>query len=587
MEELKSAFAMLSRAGRLAAVVMSMLAIVINNVATASTTAWSGRYELPDDWSGHFTISAKAFAEAEAGYVVRVEYCDWHTKPMLSFCNKSWKALDGFGAYVADHCSDEFALTASALAELQSGGMLVTGRDVTVTSIKIYKPAELIDLSPRVEVTDNWTFTDGHVAISLTADNPTAETLIEEAKVLVMTDQYRVVDTYRADITIASRSTATATVEFDAAPGIYRCVAMVGRQPARTFCIAVEPEQIISAPDMQSDFEAFWSAAKAELATVEPEYTLTELTDKTTLSRRIYLIEMKSVADSTGVPATIRAYYAEPVGESTYPAIIHYPGYDGGTGTPFCPSGDDLIGYAELYCFVRGQGLNNRAPYENTYGEWRTYGLGSEDTYYYRQAYLDAVRFVDFMASRSCVDRRNIFVTGASQGGALSVAAAALDDRINAAAVACTAMGDFPDYFKIQSWPGSVYRAAAAEIGLEDSEMMEILSYFDTKNLATMVGCPLMLNFSLQDTTCPPHTNLASYNNLPSSVEKSYTVNAELGHTTPGDWDDTVLQFFNAHLRGDYDTSLLGKARYNLLGQRVSDSYKGVVVVKGKTFINR
>jgi hypothetical protein len=117
--------------------------------------------------------------------------------------------------------------------------------------------------------------------------------------------------------------------------------------------------------------------------------------------------------------------------------------------------------------------------------------------------------------------------------------------------------------------------------------MMEILSYFDTKNLATMVGCPLMLNFSLQDTTCPPHTNLASYNNLPSSVEKSYTVNAELGHTTPGDWDDTVLQFFNAHLRGDYDTSLLGKARYNLLGQRVSDSYKGVVVVKGKTFINR
>ena len=52
------------------------------------------------------------------------------------------------------------------------------------------------------------------------------------------------------------------------------------------------------------------------------------------------------------------------------------------------------------------------------------------------------------------------FAEGASQGGALTHAAAALSDgRINAIAPAVPFMGDFPNYFQITSWPANVANA--------------------------------------------------------------------------------------------------------------------------------
>ncbi len=42
---------------------------------------------------------------------------------------------------------------------------------------------------------------------------------------------------------------------------------------------------------------------------------------------------------------------------------------------------------------------------------------------------------------------------GGSQGGALTIAGAALDNRIKAIAPSIQFMGDFPDYFKVEAWP--------------------------------------------------------------------------------------------------------------------------------------
>jgi cephalosporin-C deacetylase-like acetyl esterase len=562
---------------------------------TAGYEAWSGEAVLVSDWTKSYKIPAGNFADANVGDILHVEYRDWNYNPRLSLCSVKWKALDGFGAYLADHCCDDFALSEAALSEIQANGMLIAGCGLTVTSIRIYNPSEVVALSPSVAVTDSWTYTEiTPPNIRINACNTTDCKLTAEAEVVVLTDQYETVGTYAKEMEIGAGATATVDVDFKLAPGIYRCVALVNRQLARTFCIAVEPELIISMPDMQSDFEAFWTEAKAELAAVDPEYTLTELTDKSTAARKVYFVEMKSVNNNAGEAGIVRAYYAEPTGEGCYPVVVNYPGYDGGTGTSYCPTGDHIKDFAELYVSIRGQQINNRAPYENSYGEWRTYGLGSEDTYYYRQAYLDAVRAIDFLASRSAIDRSNIFVTGASQGAALSLTTAALDGRIKAAAIACTAMGDFPDYFKIQSWPGSIYRTAAAEIGLAEDDMMEILSYFDTKNFAPMVTCPVKFNFSLQDATCPPHTNLASYNNLPSSVEKSYTVNAELAHATPSGWSDEVMSYFREHLDDttgvdnvSTDAHEAYAQRYDLQGRPVDKAHKGIVVERGRLIFVR
>ena len=79
-----------------------------------------------------------------------------------------------------------------------------------------------------------------------------------------------------------------------------------------------------------------------------------------------------------------------------------------------------------------------------------------------------------------------------------------------------------------------------------------MLSYFDTKNLATLISCPAMMNFSLQDLTCPPHTVWAPYNNL-GSQEKRYMVNPALGHTVGETWVEEYTRFFLDHLKGEAD----------------------------------
>lgn len=73
--------------------------------------------------------------------------------------------------------------------------------------------------------------------------------------------------------------------------------------------------------------------------------------------------------------------------------------------------------------------------------------------------------------------------------------------------------------------------------------MYRFLSYFDTKNLATLISCPVKTAIGLQDDVCPPHTNIAPYNNFGSSV-KELTVNPMLKHQTHAAWDREFMEFF-------------------------------------------
>ena len=72
---------------------------------------------------------------------------------------------------------------------------------------------------------------------------------------------------------------------------------------------------------------------------------------------------------------------------------------------------------------------------------------------------------------------------GGSQGGALTIAGAALDNRLNAIAPAIQFMGDFPDYFKVGAWPAAVAKKqqeakklAEAKKKEEDRKQAEKLS---------------------------------------------------------------------------------------------------------------
>ena len=559
-------------------VTLTKIDIIEGDGADYSNSVWIGETVIAKDWSNWQTIDKSMFSSAVENYYIRFKFKDLLAGAQfgLQYNNgSSWVTMPGVSNVAISSLYQQYTISAEMLAALQTYGCIVRGGGYTLTAIDIINPETLQTLTLSVasdETNSNWVYTTASPTIKIGVQNDNGETVTANAVVRLYTDAYAPYKTANESLSVAAGTTETLEVSFsDVAPGFYRVYATVNDEMAHdAFIIGVKPTSIVSAPDKQNDFDSFWQTAKAQLATIEASDTpvMIELNgengtaSKSTAARKVYLVEFKSVPDGlTGEPVTIRGYYCEPTDNTkTYPVIMHYLGYDsayapGGTDhKPYCPSGDANPGYAEFYLSTRGQSLNNRASdereadgrseaYENTYGDWFAFNFGDKDSYYYRGAYMDCVRALDFMASRATSDMNNLFAEGQSQGGAFTYAAAALSGRsFKAIAPAIPFMGDFPDYFQVGNWPASV--AKANQGTMTDEEMYAFLSYFDTKNLATMVNCPVITSIGLQDNVCPPHTNIAPYNNVTANVKKQIVYNPELKHQVNSQWATTYNSFF-------------------------------------------
>ena len=547
---------------------------------------WTGEKVFGSNWSEWQTIDASCFAGAEEGQLLRVKFKDLKAGAclQLSYQGESdWVLLPGTtSAASISGVYHQYTITSEMLAILKEKGMIVSGTSFTLTAVEILDPATLKTLTLSVPVTNNWVYTSTPT-FTVHVENPYDEAVTANVVAAIATDKMAAYTSASKSVEVAANSSENIEISLDDMPvaGFYKATITVNDDLARAFFFGVNPTGITSAPDKQSDFATFWQTAKDQLAAIDMNAQLTEITSKSTSKRKVYLVELQSVPDGlTGDPVTIRGYYCEPTDGKKHPVIMHYQGYDsgyrpGGEGTtPYCPSGDAEPDYAEFILSTRGQSVNNRLASEradgidrdftNTYGDWFAFNFGNKDAYYYRGAYMDVVRAIDFMASRETSDMDNLFAEGQSQGGALTYAAAALSGRtFKAIAPAITFMGDFPDYFDIANWPASVARENQGT--MTDAEMFAFLSYFDTKNLATMVSCPVVTSIGLQDNVCPPHTNIAPYNNVTTAeADKQIVYNPELQHQTNSDWYSTYMTFFQNYKSSDEDAETIWEGTQTL-----------------------
>ncbi|MCC8113108.1 MAG: acetylxylan esterase [Bacteroidales bacterium] len=340
----------------------------------------------------------------------------------------------------------------------------------------------------------------------------------------------------KASITPGSTQKVTYMLKF-AEPGFYKCFIEDEGNLIKQFNIGYEPTLVSSLPDNKSDFGKFWETALADLAAIPGDFTMTEVTEKSGQKRKVYDVTMQSLENET-----VKGRIYIPVAEGKYPALIFYNGY-GSTPWDIDPDGrNDLI---EFVTSVRGQMYSQP---DNKYGDWIRYHLDDPNTYYYRGAYMDAVRAIDFVEQLPMVDTNRIFAEGGSQGGALTLAAAALNGgRLRAIMPYIPFMSDFPDYFKIVSWPANAVEEEAAKLGLTTDQIYQNMSYFDIKNLARRIDCPVLMGIGLQDPVCPPHTNMASYVLIKSP--KQLHIYPTCGHTVDySDWNprrDAFIASFN------------------------------------------
>lgn len=175
-----------------------------------------------------------------------------------------------------------------------------------------------------------------------------------------------------------------------------------------------------------------------------------------------------------------------------------------------------------------------------TQGGFVTRGLADvPDKLYYRDVYLDTAQIARIVMGLPWVDGDRVGVTGGSQGGALAVAAAALEPRVRRVAIFNPGNADFRWHWRGGANPTETYGDLREWLRAYDplhervDAMFTRLGYIDAVHLAPRVRAESLLATAFSDRVCPPATQMAVYNGLPDP--KRLVVYPDHGHESlPG-----------------------------------------------------
>ncbi|PTY07107.1 hypothetical protein DB347_07275 [Opitutaceae bacterium EW11] len=370
------------------------------------------------------------------------------------------------------------------------------------------------------------------IGFSLTAVLAEAESSAGTLRLCVENEFHKQVCVQQREIALSG---ARAPIEFSLPSlpsGFYRVVASysapeIESQEVQWFAVA--PTELHCRETAPADLADFWKRAKAELAAVAPEFSVTLDETRSTATHRVYTASMKSVE---GV--TLRSWYVVPNRPGKFPAVLHVPGY-GGTFKPEWFTNDDDIVHLGLEVRGHGRSADVINPGFGTPG-YVGYKVLEPEHYIYRGAYLDCLRALDFLCSRQEIDSTRIAVEGGSQGGGLAIATAALaDGRLKCCATAVPFLGDFLHHLEIRSVYIPEFEETFKAMGRGTfSDVAVTMSYIDTVNLAPWIRCPVLMGSGLFDDDCPSHINFAVYNRL--TVPKEYHVYPDRPHFLGPEW---------------------------------------------------
>lgn len=254
----------------------------------------------------------------------------------------------------------------------------------------------------------------------------------------------------------------------------------------------------------------------------------------------------------------IKAWYVIPENcdlQKKVPAIVHFSGYTWGRGYVSQFLMWALQGYAVISIDIRGQGgatPDNTVYSQGSFTGWFTKGILDKSEYYYKGVFIDGIRALDFLETRDEIDTSRIGVVGGSQGGAIALAVAGLDNRPAYAMTSFPFLCNLKKAFEIAE--NHPYMELTEYFKLFDPEMktsdrvFETLSYFDIMNHASNIKCPVLMAVTLKDVICPPETVFAAYNHITSP--KECVVYPLHGHEALFSHSEHMLKFAAEHSFG-------------------------------------
>jgi len=390
----------------------------------------------------------------------------------------------------------------------------------------------------------DWTYATGesaHFLVTVTADNEPI-------------DNVTVTYTVGPDMFPGPKKTVSlplAGMAVDAGtmkdPGFLRCIVtteVAGHRYRGLATAAFAPEKITPTQVEPADFDAYWAAAKADLAKVPMDARLTLLPDSCTSTVDVYHVSFRVAAGWGPIAPRIYGILCEPRAHGHYPAILKVPG--AGVRPYFGDTGLAAKGAIVLEIGVHGIPVNMAKEVYDQLGSgalsgYWLFNFDDRDKYYYHRIYMGCVRANDFLTSQPDWDGKNLVVMGSSQGGQLTIVTAGLDSRVTGLAATHPAFCDVSAelHGRAGGWPHPFMPLENGDPSPQATPAkIATATYYDTVNFAKRVHVPGYYNWGYNDETCPPTAAYAAYNII--TAPKTLGVTLELGHSYTTEQGDAI-----------------------------------------------
>ena len=295
-----------------------------------------------------------------------------------------------------------------------------------------------------------------------------------------------------------------------------------------------------------ADHDEYWDRALKEMRSTDSKVELVPSPFQTPAAECFDLY-------FTGVRgARIHVKYARPrnAGNPT-PAVLQFHGYSGNVGDWNERLAFVSLGYSVFAMDCRGQGGSSQdtgGVIGNTHKGHFIRGLSDEpDNLLFRHIFLDTAQLASVAMEMPGVDPARVYATGWSQGGALTIACAALEPRIAKLAPVYPFLSDYR-----RVWEMDLAKDAYEELRAyfryydpqheRENEIFTKLGYIDIQYLAGRIKGEVLMGVGLMDTICPASTQFAAYNKI--TALKRREVFPDFGHEGLPGMHDKILQFF-------------------------------------------
>ena len=160
--------------------------------------------------------------------------------------------------------------------------------------------------------------------------------------------------------------------------------------------------------------------------------------------------------------------------------------------------------------------------------------------------FLDTVQLARVVMALPEVDARRVGAMGMSQGGALTLACAALEPRIRRLAPMCPFLCDYR-----RVWEMDLAKDAYEELRnwfrrfdprhARETEIFTRLGYVDCQHLAPRIQGEVLMAVGLMDEICPPSSQFAAYNKI--TAPKEMALFPDFAHEHYPGFMDQAFQF--------------------------------------------